>query len=153
MYIASVILLLLILPLASVWIEAAGSHYALSTLFLVGRWWVFWAAGVRLFLAGLRQVVQPRFTAEEIFGLTDPDAFPIVRELGFANLSMGLLSICSIFRDGWVLPAAIVGGLYYGFAGLGHLSQKRRNAKEFTAMVSDGLVFVLLLVFVIQSLR
>jgi hypothetical protein len=37
---------------------------------LVGKWFVFWAAvGVRLGLAGLRQILQPSFTAE----ICDPE--------------------------------------------------------------------------------
>jgi hypothetical protein len=43
-----------------------------------------------------------------------------------------------------VIPAAIVGGLYYAFAGLGHLPQKDKNAKENTAMISDGFAAVVL---------
>ena len=30
---------------------------------LVGKWFVFWAVGARLFIAGIRQVIQPAFTA------------------------------------------------------------------------------------------
>ena len=118
---------------------------------LIGRWWTFWAVGIRLFTAGIRQVVQPRFTAEEIFGILDTSALPIVREIGFANLSVGTLGICSIFRPSWVIPAAIVGGLYYGFAGLGHLPQKNKNAKEFTAMTSDGFAAIVLAVFALRN--
>ena len=72
--------------------------------------------------------------------------------MGFANLSMGLLGICSVFRPGWIVPAAIVGGLYYGLAGVGHIFHKSKNAKEDTAMISDGFVFVVLAVFVLKSL-
>jgi hypothetical protein len=145
--------LLLVLPVASVMIEATGAIHSPGPLFLIGKWWVFWAAGIRLFLAGLRQVLQPRFTAVEIFEVQDTAALPIVRELGFANLSMGLLGICSMVQPEWLLPGAIVGGLYYGLAGLLHVTQKRRNAKELTAMISDLLVFCLLLLFVICRLR
>jgi hypothetical protein len=95
--------------------------------------------------------VQPPFTAEEIFGIRDTSSWPIVREIGFANLSMGALGICSIFRPGWVIPAAVVGGLYYGLAGLGHLPQQKKNAKEYTAMISDGFAAVILAVFVLRS--
>jgi len=146
MYFVAVILLLLIFPAASV---IAESHAV--SLALIGKWFVFWAAGVRLFIAGIRQVVQPRFTAEEIFGLHDRASFAIVRELGFANLSMGLLGICSLFRTAWLIPAAIVGGLYYGLAGAGHIFHRGKNAKEYTAMISDWFVFLVLLVFVLRS--
>jgi hypothetical protein len=152
MYFVVVILLLLIFPVASVTTEAALSGHTVSLMFLTGRWLVFWAVGIRLFIAGARQVIQPQFTAEEIFGIHDSGSFAIVREVGFANLSMGLLGLCSFFRTGWILPAAIVGGLYYGLAGIGHIFQKKKNAKEYTAMISDGFVFLVLLVFVLLDL-
>jgi hypothetical protein len=97
-------------------------------------------------------VIQPKFTAEEIFEIHDRSSFAIVRELGFANLSMGLLGICSLFCAGWIVPAALVGGLYYGLAGIGHVFHKNKNAKEYVAMISDGFVFLLLTVFVLNSL-
>jgi hypothetical protein len=46
----------------------------------------------------------------------------------------------------------MVGGLYYGLAGLGHIGQKEKNAKEYIAMVSDGFIFLLLSVFLISQL-
>jgi hypothetical protein len=152
MYFILVILFLLICPLTSVAIEALRSHQTLTSLALVGRWWAFWAVGVRLFLAGIRQILQPRFTAEEIFGIRDKSAFPIIREIGFGNLSMGTLGICSIFRPDWVIPAAIVGSLYYGCAGLGHLPQRNKNAKEYTAMLSDWFASGILAAFVINAI-
>jgi hypothetical protein len=151
MYFVLVILLLLIFPVGSVITEAALSPHSVIMISLIGRWFAFWAVGVRLFLAGARQVIQPQFTAEEIFGIHDRGSFAIVREVGFANLSMGLLGICSVFRIGWVVPAALVGGLYYGLCGMGHTFQRGKNAKEYMAMISDGFVFVVLLVFVLSS--
>ncbi len=152
MYFFFVISLLFVLPVVSVAIEANLSQNSLSIMSLTGRWLVFWAVGVRLFIAGARQVIQPQFTAEEIFRIRDRASFAIVREVGFANLSMGLLGICSVFRVGWIVPAAIVGGLYYGLAGVGHVFQKSKNAKEYTAMISDGFVFLALAVFVMNGL-
>ena len=152
MYFAVVILLLLVFPVASVSIENIHSGHTLSMMLLTGRWFVFWAVGVRLFIAGMRQVIQPQFTAEKIFGLHGTASFPIIRELGFANLSMGLVGIWSLFQIGWLVPAAIVGGLYYGLAGLGHIPRKSKNSKEYIAMISDGFVFLVLLSFVINRL-
>jgi hypothetical protein len=152
MYFVSVALLLLILPAASIAVEASLYPRGLGLIFLIGKWLVFWAVGIRLFMAGTRQIVQPRFTAEEIFHAHDPSSLPIVREVGFGNLSIGALGIWSILRPGWVLPAAIVGGLYYGLAGIGHSLQTSRNAKENFAMLSDEFVFLVLLGFVLKSL-
>jgi hypothetical protein len=54
MYFVTVILLLLVLPVGSVIAEAAFSGHSASTISLTGKWFVFWAAGVRLFIAGVR---------------------------------------------------------------------------------------------------
>jgi hypothetical protein len=59
--------------------------------------------------------------------------------------------MCSKFHVSWVVPAAIVGGMLYGLAGLGHIPQKNKNAKEYTAMISDGFAFLALFIFVISS--
>jgi uncharacterized protein YjeT (DUF2065 family) len=140
MYFVVLIFFLLICPIASIAVEFARSGHVHSLIFLIGKWLTFWAVGVRLLVAGVRQIIQPRFTAKEIFQTLDTSSLPIVREVGFANLSMGILATWSIFHPDWIAPAAIVGGLYYGFAGLGHLPQHNKNAKELTAMISDLLV-------------
>jgi hypothetical protein len=59
--------------------------------------------------------------------------------------------MCSIVRPDWIVPAAIVGGLYYGLAGAGHIFHSNKNAKENVAMISDGFIFLLLLAFVVAS--
>jgi hypothetical protein len=153
MYVFSVVLLLIALPLISAGLDTAFWHHGMNFWWLAGRWLVFWGAGVRLFLAGVRQVLQPGFTAQAIFRLTDTTAFPIVRELGFANLSMGALGICTLFRPSWILPAAFVGGLYYGLAGAGHILVKERNLKEVVAMITDAYAFVALMAFVALNWR
>lgn len=152
MYFVTVIVLLFVFPVASVTVEALRSPHTVNLIILMGRWFAFWAVGVRLFIAGARQVIQPRFTAQEIFRIDQPESFALVREIGFANLSMGLLGMCSIFRAGWIVPAALVGGLYYGLAGIGHVFQSERNAKEYMAMISDGFAFLVLISFVLRSL-
>jgi hypothetical protein len=150
MYFASVLLLLLIFPLASIALEAIRFGHRITDMSLIGEWFVFWAVGIRLFIAGLRQVFQPSFTAVEIFEIHEPKAFAIVRELGFANLSIGLLGLGSLWHKESLIPAAVAGGLYYGLAGLGHVPRPHKNAKEHTAMVSDGFAFLVLLAFVLS---
>lgn len=151
MYLALIALLLLILPVASIAVERTLTAPSVGVVFLVGKWFVFWSVGVRLFVAGVRQILQPRFTAEEIFAIRDPGSFAIVREVGFANLSMRILGICSVVRLGWIAPAAVVGGLYYGLAGVGHLLRSGRNTKEYIAMFSDFFIFLVLLAFLLKS--
>jgi hypothetical protein len=103
------------------------------------------------------QTVRPQFTAQSIFGIKDSGAkdsgaLGIVREVGFGNLAMGTLGLASLVKPEWTLPAAIVGGLYYGLAGLGHAGRPERNFKEQIALVSDLLIFLLLAIFVAASL-
>jgi hypothetical protein len=142
MYLISVILLLAVLPIVSIVVETALRHGDL--LFLIGKWFVFWACGARLFLAGIRQTLNPAFTASTIFEIEDKGVEKIVQELGFGNLSLGLLSLLTIFAPAWIVPAAIAGGLYYGLAGLKHATNSGRNANQNIAMVSDIAIFVVL---------
>jgi len=83
LYLISVIFTMLILQVISLVLERM-SH-PMSICYLIGKWFVFWAIGVRLFLAGLRQASKPSFTAKEIFHI---QSFAVIRELGFGNLAI-----------------------------------------------------------------
>ena len=148
MYYVSVLLLTLILPGGSVYAQQALSHSVLPLMLLVGKWFTFWAVGVRLLIAGIRQQWQPKFTAQEIFGVMSDDPLVFIEELGMANAAMGVIGIIAVFVPSFVLPAAIVGGLYYAQAGIGHLHHSRRNAHRNFAMISDLFVAVMLLAYV-----
>jgi hypothetical protein len=136
LYLASAFGLPLIAP-ASCWAFAPSTASAV-------KWMAFWAVGVRLGLAGLRQVVNPRFTAQAIFGVADPMALPIVREVGMANLSFAALALVSFAVPVWRLAAILAGGVYYGLAAAGHLGHKPGSKNETVALVSDVLVFLAL---------
>lgn len=149
MYIAVVVLTMLVLPAGAVVVE---HHLAPAPLMLlVGRWFVFWAVGVRLALAGARQLLRPAFTAREIFHIDGDAALPLVREIGMANLAIAVVALLSIVRPAFVLPAAIYATLFFGFAGLGHLREPSRSLNETVAMVSDLGLAALLVAFVAWS--
>ncbi|MBV9990887.1 MAG: hypothetical protein JOZ72_06285 [Alphaproteobacteria bacterium] len=148
MYIASVLLLTLILPLGSVAVDREVLGNALPVMLLVGKWFAFWAGGVRLFVAGLRQSVEPRFTAEAIFGIAGEAPLPIVRELGMAVVAMGTIGILAVLLPDFVLPAAIASGLYSLLAGIGHVRHGGRNALRTAAMAGDLIVAAALLSYV-----
>jgi len=141
MYIVLVVLLLGVLPAGSVFAEHSVFHSAASIPFLMGKWFTFWAVGVRLGLAGLRQSFQPQFTARRIFNIQSDDMLPIVQELGLANIAMGTLGLVSLAVPAMILPAAMVGGLYYGLAGLLHVRRSEKNFYERFAMLSDLFIF------------
>lgn len=128
--------LMFALPLFSIVGEMGHGSAALTPL-LVAKWYVFWAVGWRLFLAGVRQVAQPSYTARAILGLKSDDSLVVVRELGFANLSIGTLGIASIAIPSWQLAAALAGGIFYALAGVAHVLQPHRNRLENVAMFSD----------------
>ena len=151
MYILIVAALTFVLPAASIIVDAAISHHATWGAAVIGRWFVFWAVGVRLFIAGLRQIIQPRYTAEIILGIKGGDSLIIVRELGFANVAMGSIGIATVLAPAWIPPAALAGGIFYGLAGLNHFAHERRNRLQNVAMTSDLFVASVLLTFCAAS--
>ena len=70
-----------------------------------GKWWAFWGAGTRLLVAGLAQV-SGKGPTSEILGSSAPSAQEkqLVRELGTANIGMGLAGLLALV-PGWVVPA------------------------------------------------
>jgi hypothetical protein len=148
MYFVVVILLTVLLPAGSVLFAHNVQHSTATWMMLAGAWMAFWAVGVRLLIAGLRQAFQPRFTSEQIFGIKSDDALPIVQELGFANIAMSIPALLSLADKPMLLPAAITGGLYYGIAGAKHVvNSEERNLRRTTAMITDLLVFAVLAAF------
>jgi hypothetical protein len=108
MYVFLVVALMSVLPVASIVVELMGGGRGELKAAVAGRWFVFWGVGVRLFLAGLRQISQPRYTAEIILGIKSTDSLTVVRELGFATTAIGFIGVGSLFASTWVLPAAIL---------------------------------------------
>ena len=147
MYLLTVALLTFVLPVASILLDHSLAASAVPWFALIGKWFVFWSAGVRLLLAGLRQFFQPEFTARDIFKLANNDALPIVRELGIANFAAGVVGALSIAEPSFVLPVAISAALFYGLAGVRHALQPERSANETIAMASDLFVSLALIVY------
>lgn len=150
MYVIVVALTMLILPIASIAIEHF-VHPELALLLLVGRWFVFWGIGARLGLAGIRQLFQPAFTAQQIFDIDHPGALVLVRELGLANIASALVAILSLWKPGFVLPAAIAGAIFYAGAGALHVAARERSRNENIAMTSDLFMAIVLLLFAAAS--
>ncbi|HXW52326.1 MAG TPA: DUF6790 family protein [Candidatus Acidoferrales bacterium] len=123
-----------------------GQHLSFG---LFGKWFIFWAIGMRLFFAGLSQAINPAFTAKEIFQLRDGSSYPIVRELGFANVCFGVVGLASLFLPTWRVVSAVASGLYYGLAGFSHVFKKPASANETLALVSDLFIFVVIGVLVV----
>lgn len=150
-YITSVSLLTFVVPVIGFLTEhfIAGETLTFS---LFGKWFIFSAVGLRLFLAGIKQVKNPEFTAKQIFHIDSADSYPILRELGFANICFGLVAIISLFIPGWRIVSAFASGLYYGIAGVQHGLKKASGINEKFALWTDLIIFVLLFIYFISAI-
>ena len=141
MYVSMVMALMFLFPLVSIAAQIVLMDHAALTaaaaLGIIAKWYVFWAVGVRLSLAGIRQIVQPRYTAQTILGLTGSDSLILVRELGIANAAIGATGLGTLIASSWVTPLAMLGAIFYGLAGINHCFHKNRNRLQNLALVSD----------------
>jgi hypothetical protein len=150
MYIAIVVSTMLVLLAALIFFDRV-LHPTESMIFLVSHWFVFWGVGIRLGLAGLRQFLQPSFTARDIFGMTSDEALPPVRELGAANFATAVVGLLSIAIPSFTLPIAISAMIFYGVAGVRHIVARSRSLNENVAMLSDLFLFAVLAAFVLAE--
>jgi hypothetical protein len=113
---------------------------------------VFWGVGTRLLVAGIVQVSGGGPTAA-ILGSAAPSVQEkqLSRELGFANLCIGLAGLLALVPD-WALPAGIAGGLYLLIAGLMHVPKRGKNAQESLATWTDLVVGVAVVVLAVDVL-
>lgn len=98
MFVAAVTLLMFVCPALSVAVEVSVNNDHGALIDVVGKWFVFWAVGVRLFTAGMRQIARPGLTSEGILGIEGHAAWQLVRELGFANVAIGSIAVVSLWH-------------------------------------------------------
>lgn len=151
MYLPVVLLTMAVLPILSILVELAMGSAA-DPVFLIGKWFVFWAVGARMFAAGINQILRPSFTSEGIFGTSDKGAERIVVEVGFGNVAIGLIGLLSLFYPGWIPAAGFAGMIFLGLAGIRHVMNRNRKPNELIAMVSDLGVAAVLLVYLLMTL-
>lgn len=147
MYIALVLAQTVVLPLLSgvVHLAVAGG----DPLLVFGMWWAFWGVGTRLLVAGISQLTNPARTTTGILGMQDGSANLVVHELGFANLSFGVVATLVSLFPAWGILGALPGALYLGLAGFRHIATKRKGREENVATWTDLLVFVVVVAAVI----
>lgn len=152
MYEWSVILFFIGIPLVLIVMECLLFKSALSLSEISLKWFVFSGVGLRLGSSGIMQITNPKFTAKDIFNIQEDAALPLVKEVGFANISFSILALLSLCVPAFRVPAAIAGGSYFGFAGLLHIFQAKTSDKEWFAMLSDMFIFVILAVCIVVNL-
>ncbi|WP_019180716.1 hypothetical protein [Microbacterium yannicii] len=151
-YFVFVLATTVVAPLVSGFIHGTAADWADGPLFYFGLWWVFWGIGVRLFAAGISQIARPRFTSKNILGIDAPQADQVVQELGFANTAIGAAGLVSGLVPAWAPAIGFVGGVFLVLAALRHTPKMNKNAKEWTALLTDYLVGIIALAFAITSL-
>ena len=137
---------MLILPVISILVDVSLVHP--SSMALIAKWFIFWAIGIRLFMAGIVQVCNPAVTSE-MLGADKKTDNSIIRELGFANISFGLVGIISLFVPAWRLVAAFSGGLFMGLCGMLHAIRNPVTLNESIAMISDIAIFFMAVIFML----
>ncbi len=152
MYLAVVALLMFILPVLTIGLEYMINSMPDPFMEVVGINFLFWAVGVRLFTAGIRQIIKPELTSEGILGIKDKGARQLARELGFANVSIGLIATLSLWNHAWQMPAALAGGLFLILAGIEHIPKKHRNFEENIAMYSDLFVGLIMAAYLLSGI-
>ncbi|MBS9478764.1 hypothetical protein [Ancylobacter radicis] len=152
MYYAIILLTMVVLPVLSIAGELATTSGIGAFLVVSIKWFAFWAVGVRLLLAGITQIWKPAFTVKGILGIDEPRAHVLAQELGFANVAIGFTGLLSLAFSAWVLPVALVGGLFLGLAGINHARRPHRNMRENVAMFSDLWAAIILLATFLLSL-
>jgi hypothetical protein len=75
----------------------------------------------------------------------------LVRELGFANLSMGLAGILALWKPEWRPAVALIGGTFLLLDGLQHILSKKRNFEENIAMYSDLAIAALMCIYLVAK--
>lgn len=117
-----------------------------------GKWWAFWGVGTRLLVAGIVQVSGKGPTAA-ILGATKPgvQVQQLTRELGTANIAMGLAGLLALV-PGWALPAGFAGGIFLLIAGAMHVTKKGKNPQESLATWTDLVVGVAIIVLAVYTL-
>ena len=151
MYLAIVILSMFVLPVISMGMERLYSHGAASWMMLAGKWFVFWGAGVRWSGAGIRQCLQPQFTARDIFRMKTEEALPIIREHGIGNFAVGTAGFVSLWVPSFIVPVALIAAIAYGAWGVLHVASKARSMNENIAMVSDFWLAAVLAAYLIHT--
>ncbi len=125
----------LIFPGAAILIDHSVNHLPIDPA-LVGKWVLFFSVGLRVFIAGLVQTLNPAFTATKIFRFKQKESYVVVRELGFGNISNGVMGILSLAKVEWRGITSIAAGIFFGLAGIQHLVRKPDSFNEILALIT-----------------
>jgi hypothetical protein len=135
-FVAAVTLLMFVLPLASVALDVGLNSDHGALIDGVGKWFVFWAVGARLFTAGVTdRAPEPDVRAHPRHrrsGRVAARPRARLRERG-DRLGRHRLAVARRVAG----AGALAGGLFLLLAGVEHLVKRERGFEARLAMVSD----------------
>jgi hypothetical protein len=144
LYVLIDVIMIVILPLTCSMTEKWVMHVATNWM-LLGKWFVFWAFGFRLFTSGIKQASDPSFAVKK----SNNDLIEIVRKLGIANICLGTGGILSLINESWRQVIAILGCLFFGLDAIRCLTVGLSSAAQKLLMLFNVVMFVAFLLYVI----
>lgn len=150
-YLFNTVFFAVLLPVISICTE---SH--IKVIFidpgLIGKWFIFWAAGVRPFFAGIKLVYR-RWTAPAGFFYREmKENFLMIRQLGFAHIAIGVTGMLSLVNSNWRQIAGLAAAFFFGLSAVQHFFIKPVNGKEMAIMITDIMVFTIMLLYLFFTL-
>jgi hypothetical protein len=122
-------------------------------LFLIAKWVLFWSVGIRSFTAGLVQLLNPSYTAEVIFHLSGSEFYIFIRELGVANIAIGLAAIISYKLNNWRVPVAFISLIFNLFLSINHIINFQAGFNQAVSLTGDLLIVIVLSIFLVNSYK
>ena len=119
---------------------------------IIGKWFIFWSLGVRLIIAGLMQIFNPIYT-NNLLQLSLND-FIIIRELGLANFSIGLLCTISYFKKSLQKYVCIYMFIFFTGASILHIIRiENINFDELISLITDIILIIISMYGIIHSIK
>ena len=135
-------LLLTALPVLSVAYEYHFAQAALTGA-LIGKWFAFWAIGVRLMLAGCTQLASRRSKSRDVFAARE-DSKIVKKATGVADIVLAAMGFLCFEIGEASLLATITLGIYMGLACLQQDFKKPATITGWINMVYDLIVFAVI---------
>ncbi len=150
-YLLTTALFVILFPVISICGEAIIKRISVDPG-LTGKWFIFWVAGVRLSFTGIKHIYRRGAAPAAFFYGEKKENFLMIRELGFANITIGVMGMLSVVNSNWRQIAGLAAAIFFGLSALQHFFIKPVNGKEMAIMVTDIIVFAILLLYLFFTL-
>lgn len=116
---------------------------------IYAKWVIFWGIGLRYIISGFYFVYDPFQIGKESRSGHDAIA-RLAKDLGWAEVCIGLLGVVSLFEPGIRWVAGMVGGLLSGITGARHFTLDTLSKKDRLWTYINIVVFILVIIYLID---